>query len=328
MGILRFFDEDENDWLPLVVGDQGPTGPTGTTGPQGSTGPQGPQGVTGSQGPTGSTGPTGPQGSTGPQGVTGVQISATAPGDTGLLWADTTEDAQTVGPQGPQGFQGATGAQGATGVVTATSPIAYDGSTQTVSINLTTAASDSAFTSAYSALPDQYAAPGHDVPKFVSGVYYCPGKLMNVSLGGAANVVRITPFFVPESTSFDRIACNVTTAGTAAALVRMGIYNIADGVTANLVLDAGDVGADTTGQKDVTIAVTLARGWYGLAANKNETAIQLRRTVNSTNVGLTGLVVGNSHDSFAFIETYGALQSSGTMVASTSTAWLIALRVA
>lgn len=48
---------------------------------------------------------------------------------------------QIVGPQGPQGIQGETGAQGPqgiqgeTGVVAATSPLAYNSETQTVSLN-------------------------------------------------------------------------------------------------------------------------------------------------------------------------------------------------
>jgi hypothetical protein len=66
----------------------------------GTVGPQGPKGDTGA---TGATGPAGPAGATGPQ-----------------------------GPQGP------TGATGAAGVVTATSPIAYDSGTQTVSTIIAT----------------------------------------------------------------------------------------------------------------------------------------------------------------------------------------------
>jgi hypothetical protein len=45
---------------------------------------------------------------------------------------------QIVGPEGPQGIQGETGAQGPQGipgVVAATSPLAYDSGTQTVSLN-------------------------------------------------------------------------------------------------------------------------------------------------------------------------------------------------
>jgi hypothetical protein len=61
------------------------------------------------------------------------------------IW-DTVTDlwdnvGQIVGPQGPQGIQGTTGATGATGatgptgVIAATSPLAYNSGTQTVSLN-------------------------------------------------------------------------------------------------------------------------------------------------------------------------------------------------
>ena len=99
-----------------LKGDKGDKGDTGDTGPQG---PQGIQGIQGDTGPTGPTGPAGPTGATGPQGPQGIQ------GDTG--------------PQGPQGDTGPAGPTGPSGVVTATSPLTYDGPTQTVAIDVNAA---------------------------------------------------------------------------------------------------------------------------------------------------------------------------------------------
>jgi hypothetical protein len=74
-----YYDTSENDlymrinnnWDPIDIGSQGPTGPPGDnggpTGPQGTTGPQGETGLIGPQGPTGPQGETGLIGPTGPQ---------------------------------------------------------------------------------------------------------------------------------------------------------------------------------------------------------------------------------------------------------------------
>jgi hypothetical protein len=110
-----------------VAGPQGPPGPQGNQGPTGSsgaTGPPGPQGVQGIQGPKGDKGDaatsltvgsttTGSPGSnasvtnsgnqfdavfnfTIPRGDKGVIKSATPPSDTGVLWADTTDNADSI----------------------------------------------------------------------------------------------------------------------------------------------------------------------------------------------------------------------------------------
>jgi hypothetical protein len=81
------------------------------TGDKGEQGPQGFQGFQGNQGNQGY------QGYQGFQGDQGVVKSATAPGDTSLLWFDTTTSGVNgiQGPQGSQGSQGNQGFQGAQG---------------------------------------------------------------------------------------------------------------------------------------------------------------------------------------------------------------------
>jgi hypothetical protein len=95
--ILQFAD-------PLYVDDQGRLTVDAVEGTPGPPGPQGPVGPTGVQGPEGAPGAQGPKGD---------------PGSTGA--------------QGSQGIPGPTGAQG---VVAATAPLAYNSSTQTISIDL------------------------------------------------------------------------------------------------------------------------------------------------------------------------------------------------
>lgn len=49
---------------------------------------------------SGPTGPTGPIGPTGPTGLTGIEVDATPPVDTTILWADTGEPGDMVLPLG------------------------------------------------------------------------------------------------------------------------------------------------------------------------------------------------------------------------------------
>lgn len=62
----------------------------------------------------------GPTGPTGPEGDPGIVIAATAPADTDVLWADTTEPGDVgIGPTGPSGPSGPTGPMAPTGAIVA-----------------------------------------------------------------------------------------------------------------------------------------------------------------------------------------------------------------
>jgi hypothetical protein len=86
---------------------------------------------------------------------------------------------------------------------------------------------------------------------------------------GAATATRTIfgALFLPRATALDRISINVTVAGAASTVARLGLY-YADSATFEpgaLLLDAGTVATDTTGVKEATIAVTLAPGLYWTA---------------------------------------------------------------
>lgn len=53
MTVIKEYNSSTSQWDTIIIGKQGPIGPTGLTGPIGPTGPTG---------PAGSAGPTGPQG--------------------------------------------------------------------------------------------------------------------------------------------------------------------------------------------------------------------------------------------------------------------------
>lgn len=105
------------------------------------------QGAKGDKGDTGDTGNTGPQGPQGPDGAAAtITVGTTTTGAAGSEATVTNSGSTSAAvfnftiPQGIQGIQGIQGEKGDTGdsgVAYATSPLAYDAPTKTVSINST-----------------------------------------------------------------------------------------------------------------------------------------------------------------------------------------------
>jgi hypothetical protein len=124
-----------NDGAPGAQGIQGPIGPQGLPGNDGAPGAQGPQGLPGNDGAPGAQGPQGlpgNDGAPGAQGPQGLPGNDGAPGAQGIQGPPGIQG--PLGPSGPMGAQGAQGPQGPAGVVNATAPLAYNGGTQTVSL--------------------------------------------------------------------------------------------------------------------------------------------------------------------------------------------------
>jgi hypothetical protein len=88
--------QDGTDGIIGVDGFTGSQGPIGFTGSQGEAGPAGQDGT---DGIFGGDGFTGSQGATGPA---GIEISATEPDSTEILWCDTSEAGDAVLPVGGQ----------------------------------------------------------------------------------------------------------------------------------------------------------------------------------------------------------------------------------
>jgi hypothetical protein len=73
-------------------------------------------------------------------------------------------------------------------------------------------------------------------------------------------------FYIPASTTFDRIACRTTSNFSGTATVRLGVYNNSGEKPSTVAFDAGTVSctaASTT--YEITINQTLAEGWYYFA---------------------------------------------------------------
>ena len=80
----------------------------------------------------------------------------------------------------------------------------------------------------------------------------------------AAGEGRYQPIYVATRTTYLGIAVDVTTAGAAGTLARLGIYQWDNGLPGARVLDAGTVSTATTGVKEIVISQALDPGFYFL----------------------------------------------------------------
>jgi hypothetical protein len=154
----------------------------------------------------------------------------------------------------------------------------------------------------------------------------------------SANTLYATPFFVPEETTFDRIAINVTSAAGSGAKARLGIYEdgktpTTQGYPAGLVsgTDVAEIAVDTTGVRANTISVTLPPGLYWLALCSDSTPTLRGVGVASLDSEILGLGddLGTAPGvAWSVSYTFGALPLTFPSGASvyTTTIPLIALR--
>lgn len=133
------------------------------------------------------------------------------------------------------------------------------------------------------------------------------------------NELRLTPLIISETTTFDRIAAEVTTAGAAGSVVRLGVYaDDGTGFPGALVLDAGTINGTSVGAQALTISLTLDPGLYWIGAVA-QTATATMRTFNPGGLpyGLPSFV-GASYAPNSFVVAYvqtgvtGALPSNFT----------------
>jgi hypothetical protein len=113
-----------SEFLGVTSGQNGADGQDGVNGINGANGLQGNPGLQGVAGKVGQNGVAGPQGTAGTNGTNGGVGPAGVQGPIGLT--------------GPAGAQGSIGLTGPSGIVTANSPLSYNGGTQTLSLTQAT----------------------------------------------------------------------------------------------------------------------------------------------------------------------------------------------
>lgn len=131
-----------------------------------------------------------------------------------------------------------------------------------------------------------------------------------------ANSLRAMPFVVPKTITIDRIAMEITVAGSAGSLVRIGIYDSSNALPLNLILDAGTIAGDSATFQSITINQTLVAGLYWLTWISNSaTNITFRGIPVSAGVpsilGVpSNLGAGNMANHISQSYTYGPLPST------------------
>jgi hypothetical protein len=243
----------------------------------------------------------------------------------------------SVGVQGPAGATGATGATGAagsSGVVTVNAPLTNAGTSSAADLSIsagttstagvlqltdsvaststTTAATPNAVKTAYDA------ALGQSV-SFVSSYYY-KGEGAAPSLAGTAttNTTYYTPFFVPVTTTFDRIAIRSGNTHSGTASVRLGIYNSSSGKPDTVLLDAGTVSTGTSSATyTITINQQLTPGVYWLAAN-SQTAASINTYISNAITSASSFIGAPFASNFAAITFYSQSSVTGAFATATS----------
>lgn len=173
-------------------------------------------------------------------------------------------------------------------------------------------------------------------PQYVSGRYYTNrilGSTSNGNYTAVASFIIYTPVFVFADITINDVAIKVATAGSAGALTRIGLYDVASALPHNRLYDWGTVATDTTGEKHITgLSVTLTQGFYCFALSTTSTTPGV---FAGTAIGLTPMLGGGS-GAFSDISNYsesgtGTLPStvSGSLTQSaTATLPLVCFKVA
>jgi len=97
-----------------------------------------------------------------------------------------------------------------------------------------------------------------------SGRYYGMQSIAGTTASQTLNEQRWFPFFVPNSVTADRIGAEVTTAGSAGSVLRLGIYehDYTTDLPGALLLDAGTIDGTSATFQEITISQALTPGIY------------------------------------------------------------------
>lgn len=181
-------------------------------------------------------------------------------------------------------------------------------------------------------------SPG--TPALPSNTVGLSGKFLSVPNRAVSSqqlsnqTLRTTPIFIPRPMTIDQIGTEIVTAGNAGAVMRLGIFEDAQGFPGDPIADV-TVAADAIATPMATLGtpLTLLPGWYhfgGVPQNAATTAPFVRSTVNSSDDYLvlgtavtTTAPVGYSKGGIS-----GALANFGTSVSNTNVAPRLWLRLA
>tara|TARA_R110000868_G_scaffold120523_2_gene320080 strand:- start:1382 stop:3448 length:2067 start_codon:yes stop_codon:yes gene_type:complete len=150
---------------------------------------------------------------------------------------------------------------------------------------------------------------GYAAGRFYAGEALTPAASGTLAI--AANTMYATPFVVRQQQLWTKIGCNVTTA-VAATYAYLGIYRMENGIPTTRVLDAGAVGLDTTGTKEITISQVLPAGMYAVILLASGAGVSVKAgTLSNAAVAAVGTsAIGTADTIIKGSATYGTLPAT------------------
>lgn len=133
-------------------------------------------------------------------------------------------------------------------------------------------------------------------------------QAISTSATNGNGTLRVSRIELDKAVTVDRLAVDITVAGEAGSLVRLGIYADNAGVPGALVLDAGTVAGDgTPGIKEAVVSQALAAGVYWMGA-----AVQAAPTTQPTLRICAGLVPTTQSGTLSTLsQTWGGYSQTG-----------------
>lgn len=148
--------------------------------------------------------------------------------------------------------------------------------------------------------------------------------------------INYMPLVIPASVTADRVVAEITGAGTAGAVVRLGIYAAdTDGIPGDLILDAGTIDGTSATIQTITISQALSPGLVFLCGVVQGGA-GTRPTMRARNGAGYFLAAHNDTNAVSFsIPGYlqtsgaaGALPASAAITGGTATIMSLGIRLA
>jgi hypothetical protein len=150
---------------------------------------------------------------------------------------------------------------------------------------------------------------GYAAGRFYAGEALSPAASGTLAI--AANTMYATPFVVRQQKLWTKIGVNVTTA-VAATYAYLGIYRMENGIPTTRVLDAGAVGLDSTGTREITISQVLPAGMYAIILLASGAGASVKAgTLSNAAVAAVGTsAIGTADTIIKGSATYGTLPAT------------------
>ncbi len=179
---------------------------------------------------------------------------------------------------------------------------------------------------------DGLIAPSSPVPSWRTGAIYDGNwTLAGGSMAGSAMVANTLygmPIYIPKGSVTTKIGVNVTSAGAAGKLIRLGIARMNADKTGTLVLDGGAVAADALASPELDFAPDVSTGgWYYLLAISDGTpSIMAHISSASALLGRSSYASTVRNSMASMSQTYGALPTTFTPAAYATVMFAVGLK--